>query len=114
MTESTEKKNSQSRLAEVTDARDEREPELSVRYILGQIAHIVRQTEYLDRAIDNISVIEQTISGDISGKAKATAIADVVRCRETTNQQILRLYEKMYDDLRARETETLTQSEKTE
>ena len=34
------------------------------------------------------------------GSGKAQAIADVVRCRETTNQQLLKLYEKMYDDLK--------------
>lgn len=37
--------------------------------------------------------------GDIAGQAKATAIGDVVRCREATNQQALRFYEKLYDDL---------------
>ncbi len=38
--------------------------------------------------------------GNILGQAKAQAFGDIVRCRETTNQQLLKLYEKMYDDLK--------------
>ena len=38
--------------------------------------------------------------GNIQGQAKAQAFADIVRCRETTNQKMLSLYEKMYDDLK--------------
>ena len=37
--------------------------------------------------------------GDIQGQAKAQALSDIVRCRETTNQKLLALYEKMYYDL---------------
>ena len=37
--------------------------------------------------------------GNIMGKAKAEAVAEVVKTREATNQQILKLYEKMYDDM---------------
>lgn len=37
---------------------------------------------------------------NIQGQAKAQAICDIVKCRETTNQQMLSMYEKMYDDLK--------------
>ena len=37
---------------------------------------------------------------DVAGQAKAEALGDVVRCRETTNQQLLTFYEKVYDDLK--------------
>ncbi len=37
--------------------------------------------------------------GDIGAAEKAKAMAEVVRCRETTNQQMLRMYEKIYDNL---------------
>ena len=36
-------------------------------------------------------------------KSQAEALGDTVRCRETTNQQLLRFYEKMYDDLKVTE-----------
>ena len=39
--------------------------------------------------------------GNIAGKAKAEAFAEIVRCRETTNQQILRFYETVYNDLKS-------------
>lgn len=41
--------------------------------------------------------------GDIANQAKAQSFADIVRCRETTNQRLLELYEKMYDDLKPKE-----------
>lgn len=38
--------------------------------------------------------------GDIAGQARAIAIRDVVRARETTNQELLKIYSRMYCDLR--------------
>lgn len=78
----------------------------SIEYILSQIAKIQEQTEYLNTAIEKLSLMGDGESGDpgspgnIQGQAKAQAIGDIVRCRETTNQKMLSLYEKMYDDLR--------------
>ena len=37
--------------------------------------------------------------GNVQGQAKAEAFGVIVKSRETTNQQILRLYEKMYMEL---------------
>lgn len=36
---------------------------------------------------------------DIVGQAKAQAIQAIVACRETTNQKLIMLYEKMYSDI---------------
>ncbi len=78
----------------------------SIDYILSQIAKIQEQTEYLNKALEQLSQMSDGDSGgagapgNILGEAKAQAIGDVVRCRETTNQKMLSLYEKMYDDLR--------------
>jgi predicted extracellular nuclease len=44
--------------------------------------------------------------GDIANQAKAMALADVVKYRETTNQQALRFYEKMYEDLKPKDYTT--------
>lgn len=41
--------------------------------------------------------------GNLQGQAKAEAFGTIIRCRETTNQQILRLYERMYEDLVSKE-----------
>ncbi len=69
-------------------------------YLLSQIAKIQEQTEYLNSAIETISLMQNNAAfGDIQGQAKAQALSDIVRCRETTNQKLLALYEKMYYDL---------------
>lgn len=73
---------------------------LSINYILGQIERIAEQTAHLHEAIAALGEIEEIDSCVDVGSGKAKAIADVVRCRETTNQQLLKLYEKMYDDLK--------------
>ncbi len=92
-------------------------PTYTVEYILSQIAEIQRQTAYLNEAINKLADIEPADigwAGDIGGEgndinitlppdtsvtAKAQALTDIVRCRETTNQQMLRIYEKMFDNL---------------
>ncbi len=72
--------------------------------ILKQMEAIQRDTKYLSDVIEKLSRMQDGDSGamnapgNIMGQAKAEALGDVVRCRETTNQQLLKVYEKMYDD----------------
>ena len=85
----------------------------NIDYILSQIAKIQEQTEYLNKALEQLSQMSDGDSGssgapgNILGEAKAQAIGDVVRCRETTNQKMLSLYERMYDDLRPSEVKKM-------
>ncbi|MDR1630187.1 MAG: hypothetical protein LBS36_08260 [Oscillospiraceae bacterium] len=78
----------------------------SLDYVLEQIKQIALQQNHLNNAIETLGEMRDKESADhgspvnTSGQAKAQALADVVRCRETTNQQLLRFYEKMYDDLK--------------
>jgi len=69
----------------------------AMEYCLEQIERIGRQTEYLNQAISELRQME-----DSSGGEKAMALGNIVACRETTNQQMLRFYEKMYDDLKGK------------
>ena len=74
---------------------------LNISYVLDRIEAVRRDTEYLQKtieALDNMAVGQGP--GDVAGEEKAKALADVVRCRETTNQKLLDLYTKMYDDLK--------------
>lgn len=80
--------------------RDAEENKFSINYCLEQIEQIANQTEYLNQTISGLHHIEVVGGGDIAGQAKASALCKVVECRETTNQQLLRFYEKMYDDLK--------------
>ncbi|MDE6281312.1 MAG: hypothetical protein K2M15_05920 [Oscillospiraceae bacterium] len=77
---------------------------VELSWLLQQIAALQSDTEYLKGAFAHLA--QMSVGGktapyepeDVAGKAKAEALGDIVRCRETTNQQLLRLYEKMYDD----------------
>ena len=77
---------------------------LSMSYVLEQIEKIVSQTEYLGQVIGAVSHLESAENIEEHAvsvlQEKVTALGDVVRCRETTNQQLIRLYEKMYDNIR--------------
>ncbi len=76
-------------------------------YIFDQIRAIQNQTDYLLAAIDGLAGMSDGESGDmyapgnIMGQAKATAFGDMVRCRETTNQQLLNFYMTVYNDLKS-------------
>ena len=79
--------------------------EMTVADILTRINNIINQTSYISAACEALTAMgdgdsgEMHAPGNVMGEAKANAIAAVVQSRETTNQQILRLYEKMYDDM---------------
>ncbi|MBQ7844708.1 MAG: hypothetical protein IJ392_01005 [Clostridia bacterium] len=79
--------------------------EMTVTDILQHINSIVSQTSYITSALEGLQAMGDGEVGDsfapanVQGKAKADGIAAVVQSRETTNQQILHLYEKMYDDM---------------
>lgn len=78
----------------------------NIEFVLNQIAKLQEQTEYLNTTLEKLSELSDGDSGgpgapgNLLGMEKAKAIGDVVRCRETTNQQLLAFYEKIYDNLR--------------
>lgn len=76
-----------------------REPKLSVEYILTQLEKISSQSAYINDAVTKISEMQVSGAGDIGTQEKANAIANIVKSRETTNQRMISLYEKMYDSL---------------
>ena len=81
---------------------------VELSWLLQQIAAIQDGTEYLKDGLAQLAQMGEGDSGEsyspgnILGKAKADALGGMIRGRETTNQQLLRLYEKMYDDLMGR------------
>ena len=82
---------------------DDKKVDLS--WLLQQIAAIQSDTEYLKEGLGQLARRgigdsgEPGSPGNILGQAKANALRDIIQGRETTNQRLLRLYEKMYDDL---------------
>lgn len=79
--------------------------EMTVADILTRINNIINQTSYIGEVAEALKAMGDGDSGDmyspgnVMGQAKAEALGAIVTSRETTNQQILRLYEKMYDDM---------------
>ena len=79
--------------------------EMTVADILTRINNIINQTSYIGEVCEALKAMADGDSGDcgapgnLLGQAKAEALGAIVTSRETTNQQILRLYEKMYDDM---------------
>lgn len=79
--------------------------DITVADILTRVNNIINQTSYITSALEALQSMSDGEVGapgapsNVQGASKADGIATVVQCRETTNQQILRLYEKMYNDL---------------
>ena len=87
--------------AEVKKAEEPVSKILSIDYVLAQIEKIVENTAYIEAALGSLASVESVGPGDIGAEEKAKGIADVVRCRETTNQQLLAFYTKVFNDLTA-------------
>ena len=74
--------------------------EISMEYIFAEMKAIREQSQYLNNALIMLETVKSGGPGDVGAQAKANSIADIVKCRETTNQQLLKFYEKVYSDIR--------------
>ena len=79
---------------------------ITLDMILEQVNKVVNNNAFFEEALQ--SLMNMTSSNvpmspgappDVAGEARAKAVADICRARETTNQQLIRFYEKMYDDM---------------
>jgi len=81
----------------------EGEPQLTVGYVLQKVEELRADTEYINAAVKELGEMETHVGegdapgapGDIAGKAKAEAIAEIVKYREQTNQKMLLFYENL-------------------
>ncbi len=62
--------------------------ELTMEWIMQRIDMVIKDTEYIKQAVEEID------------EKNGQALGYLVEARENTNQQTLRLLEKMYDDLK--------------
>ena len=77
---------------------------VELSWLLQQIAALQNDTEYLKERLAHLS--QMNVGGktapyepeDVAVQAKANALRDIIQGRESTNQQLMRLYEKMYGD----------------
>ncbi|HBL85116.1 MAG: hypothetical protein A2Y17_02150 [Clostridiales bacterium GWF2_38_85] len=75
---------------------------LTLEYVLQRIDMIHMDSQHIHEAISMMGAmaVNESPNGGFGDQAKAEAVAAAVQSRETTNQQLLKLYEKMYDDLK--------------
>ena len=86
---------------------DDNTPALSMEYVLQKLDQIAGDTAYLSETIAALQDLKSDPAfadnqqGDNAGEAKAKALGSAIMCRETTNQQLIALYARMYQDLQS-------------
>ena len=85
---------------------DNNTPALTMEYLLGKIDQLANDTAYVHETIAALNALKpdpafaDNPEGDNASTAKAQALGNVMKTRETTNQQLIALYSKMYEDMR--------------
>ena len=91
------------------NVQNDQKKEITLQYILKQIEKIMEDTKHIYDALKMLEGVKSDGPGDIGAQEKAKGIATVVKCRETTNQQLLGFYRKLYDDINGTAFEEMTQ-----
>lgn len=79
--------------------------DLTANDLLQRIDKLIGETTYLREGVEALARIESGgigeagSPGDIATQAKARAVASVIEQREQTNQKLIELLARMYDDL---------------
>lgn len=94
-------------LIQTSDENNETPEEPSMKYILSRIDMIIHEKEHIENALTIIQTMQlnESPNGGFGDQARAEAIQSTVQSRETTNQKILDILDKMYDDLKPRQTD---------
>ena len=78
---------------------------INAKDILEALVGMQANMAYVNDALAKLETVRSDGPEDIGAQAKAKAMADVVMCHETTNQKMIALYEKMYDEVRKTDEE---------
>ena len=73
---------------------------LTMDYLLGKLEEISLGQTFLTDAISELGKMKSGGPGDVGTQEQAKAIGEIIKAREATNQKLIALYEKMYDDLK--------------
>ena len=71
----------------------------TMAYILEQLEMLKENDGFLDKALEKLTNVKSGGPGDIGAQAQAKALKDAIVAHETTRQQLIALYGKMYDDI---------------
>ena len=73
---------------------------LTMEWVMAKMDAIIHENAYIIDAINALQTLPNEKYEMHAYGGKAQASADMVRAREETNQQVLKLLERVYDDLR--------------
>ncbi len=94
----SENKNTQN-VEEIVNQTAAKEAQYSVEYVLAQIEAINKQSEALHAKLTGLMQVCSDNSKNSYAYNNAKLLLDAIRCRETTNQQMLRIYETLLNKL---------------
>lgn len=84
----------------LTSTAEQRSEKLTMDYLLGKLEEISLGQAFLTDAISELGKMKSGGPGDVGTQEQAKAIGEIIKAREATNQRLIALYEKMYDDLK--------------
>ena len=85
------------------EATTQETTKFTIDHILTMLENISKDQAHITAALEKLSKLESKGPGDVGTADLADAIAHVVDAREDTNRKLIALYEKMYDDLKAKQ-----------
>lgn len=83
---------------------EQRSEKLTMDYLLGKLEEISLGQAFLTDAISELGKMKSGGPGDVGTQEQAKAVGEIIKAREATNQKLIALYEKMYDDLTSKQT----------
>ena len=89
---------------EIADVKAELPSEkLTIDYILSKLEEISVGQAFVTDAILELGKMKSGGPGDVGTQEQAKAVGEIIKAREATNQKLIALYEKMYDDLKPKQ-----------
>lgn len=88
-------------MSENIKANSNTEERLTIDYLLDKLEEISQEKMLLTEAVSELAKMKSNGPGDVGTQEQAKAIGEIIKARETTNQRLIALYEKMYDDLKS-------------
>lgn len=79
----------------------------TIDYVLEQIEKLHADKEFYSAITNEFKSVMTVNSDSFAAAESAQAIGKAIMCRETTNQQLIAFYEKMYDDLKPKTPEPM-------
>ena len=87
----------------LNSSAEQRSEKLTMDYLLGKLEEISLGQAFVTDAISELGKMKSGAPDDIGIREQAKAVGEIIKAREMTNQKLIALYEKMYDDLTSKQ-----------